>query len=368
MLYIIGTIILFFFFYYILYKKFIYIDTVSAAIVMAIGVFSLNVAPQFATNSLLDRGIALFAIILWAFFMVSYLFSFIVKEFNTLHYQNVIGRFRIGTWVASTSVTVIIITKYFPVFGRVILPLVILNSLLWVFFFFISMKGIGAILVNKSIKNVNGILFLTTVSSQSLLLMYNNVWENFYRLLYINETLIAIGFLFYFVCITMLLSRYKKYDWRLVTDWKAPNCMVHGALSIIGSAAVISKSIGFGMLLLLWMIVLVIFVANEIVEVVRGVLRTKEFGFVDGLCIYHPSQWSRIFTFCMFYTFTFKFHTNYASQAAWIDHSQQAILIVGKWFIAMLLIIEIGLLVRAQLPTPNQFNTIYSNKLPKEAK
>lgn len=368
MLYIIGAIVLCSLLYYFINGKFIYIDTVSTAIVMAIGVFSVNVAPQFAISSIWLKWIAFIAISIWAFFMTSYIFSFITKDFKSLHYENIIGRFRIGTWVASTSVTVIILSNYFPMFGRIILPLVMLNTLLWLFFFFISIKGILSILKDKHVKNVNGILFLTTVSTQSLLLMYNNVWDGFYQFLYINELLIAIGFLFYFVCIALIIKRYTKYDWSLINDWKAPNCMFHGALSILGSAAIISESLNYEMVLILWTIVVIIFVANEIMEVVRGVLRTKAYGFIEALCVYHPSQWSRIFTFCMFYTFTFKLHTNDHMQVSWIANSQQSILLAGKWIIAILLIIEIGLLIRAQLPTQKQFDAIYSNKLSGEAK
>ncbi len=366
MLYIIGATVLFFLFYYSVYGKFIYIDTVSAAIVMAIGVFSVNIIPQFTSNSLWYKGVALTVLVIWAIYMTSYMFSLITKNFKSLHYESIIGRFRIGTWVAGTSVTVIIISNYFPAFNRMIIPLVILNTLLWVCFFFSSIRSILLIFKNKYINNVSGILFLTTVSTQSLVLMYNNVWGSFHQLFYINIMLIAIGFLFYLLCITLIIQRYTKYSWQLISDWKAPNCMVHGALSILGSAAVISKSLSIEMVLILWIIVVILFAANEIVEIVRAVFRTKVFGWIDGLCIYHPSQWSRIFTFCMFYTFTLKFNTSFDIQTPWLVYSQQTILAVGKWIIVILLIIEIGLLIRAQFPTSKRIGKVYSHKLSQE--
>ncbi|PAV30499.1 hypothetical protein CIL05_05185 [Virgibacillus profundi] len=345
MLFIIGFILIFFLLYYLFSKRVILVETVSAAIVMAIGVFSLNVGPNFNVDVIWFKVLALIAISIWSFFMVSYVISFITKRFKALHYQHLIGRFRIGTWVASTSVTVIIISKYFPLFDRVIIPLVMINTLLWLFFLAISIRAMIKIFINKLGKNVNGILFLTTVSTQSLLLMYNNVWANFN--LYINEILIAIGFLFYFLCIFMIMKRYIKYNWKLIDDWGAPNCMFHGALSIIGSTIVITEVFSLSNVLIFWSVVLVIFIVHEIIEIVRGLLRVRQYGFIEGLCVYDHSQWSRIFTFCMFYTFTLKININYDISSAWVASGQQAILAYGKWVIAMLLIIEIGLLIHA---------------------
>lgn len=361
MLYIIGFIIIFFLLYYLLNKKVILVETVSSAIVMAVGVFSLNVGPNFNINAIWFKILALAAISIWAFFMISYITSLIFKKFNALHYDQLIGRFRIGTWVASTSVTVIIISKYFPMFDRMVLPLVVINSLLWLFFFAISIKSMLTIFVEKLGKDVNGILFLTTVSTQSLVLMYNNVWTDFN--LYINEFLIATGFLFYFLCIFMMIKRYTKYSWKLINDWKAPNCMFHGALSIIGSSVVISGVFSLKLVLTFWVIVLLTFISHEVVEIVRGVLRTKEYGFIEGILVYDHSQWSRIFTFCMFYTFTLKVKSNYVFEAAWISSSQQAILSYGKWVIALLLIIEISLLINYLFSAQRESDTVVTSRI-----
>lgn len=361
MFFIIGLISIFFLVYYFLNKKVILVETVSAAIVMAVGVFSLNVGPNFNINAIWFKIIALIAVSIWAFFMISYITSLILKKFNALHYDKLIGRFRIGTWVASTSVTVIIISKYFPMFDRMVSPLVVINSLLWLFFFVISIKSMFTIFMNKLGENVNGILFLTTVSTQSLVLMYNNVWDDFN--LYINEFLIATGFLFYLLSVYMIIKRYTKYSWSLIDDWRAPNCMFHGALSIIGSSAVISGVFSPALALTFWFIVLFIFIAHEAIEIVRGVLRCKEYGLIEGLLVYDHSQWSRLFTFCMFYTFTLKMETNVAVQFNWIASGQRLILTYGKWIIALLLIIEITLLISYLFSSQRDSNTAIPSEL-----
>lgn len=350
LLYIIGAIVLFFLVYYFFRRRFIFVQTVSGAIVMALGVFSLNVGPHLSQNTTWYKVLAILTATIWAFCMISYITSVLTGNFKKLHYESIIGRFRMGTWIASTSVTVIIISNYFPMFHRVLMPLVILNTLLWLGFFVISLKSIFHIWRGKVDVDVNGILLLTTVSTQSLVLMYNNVWQDFSSHIYINATLIGLGFTFYALSIVLIAKRYMRSAWTLVNDWKAPNCIIHGALSIIGSTAIISQTFGYTQLFLLWIVVLLIFIANEHVEVIRGIRRIKKYGWKDGVAVYHPSQWSRIFTFCMFYTFTLKFNTHFDIKTAWITFSQQIILDYGSWVIASLLLIETGLFFRSLFP------------------
>src|SRR5699024_7133264 len=146
---------------------------------------------------------------------------------------------------------------------------------LWLGFFVISTKGIVRILQERIDVNENGILLLTTVSTQSLVLMYKNVWHDFSSYMYINTTLMGIGMIFYTLSTILIVKRYMLSAWSLVNDWKAPNCIIHGALSIIGSGAVISQTFSYNQLLLFWIIVLLTFVVHEIIEIIRGTRRIK---------------------------------------------------------------------------------------------
>lgn len=349
MLYILGLMIVFFVVYYLIRKKLVFAETVSGAIVMALGVFSLNVGPQLFPDNRWYKALAFLTIIIWAFLIVSYIASVLTGNFKKLHYDHPIGRFRIGTWIAGTSVTIMLINKYFPASYRVIVPLVVLNTLLWLVFAGIFFYSLTRIWKWGNKWNVNGIVLLTTVSTQSLVLMYNNIWNHFYIYFYINAALIAIGCLFYIFSAVLIIRHYMRSVWNLANDWQAPNCILHGALSIIGSAAVISQTFNSQQLLAFWMIVLSLFLCLETAEIVRGVHRVKVYGVKSGLTVYDSSQWSRVFTFCMFYTFTGKLHAGTFTQALWVEKSQQMVLTYGKWIIALLVIIEISLMVRSML-------------------
>src|SRR5690625_7991126 len=96
--------------------------------------------------------------------------------------------------------------------------------------------------------------------------MYNNVWHDFSSYMYINTTLIGLGFIFYTLSSILIVKRYMLSAWSLVNDWKAPNCIIHGALSIIGSGEVISQTFSYNQMLILWFIFLVPFVFIVFVE------------------------------------------------------------------------------------------------------
>lgn len=72
-------------------------------------------------------------------------------------------------------------------------------------------------------------------------------------------------------------------------------------------------------------------------EVYRFFKRIKRFGMKEGVLTYDVTQWSRIFTFGMFYTFTFLMNSN----SLVISLIQNKIILIGIWTIFILVIIEI---------------------------
>src|SRR5690606_9654592 len=98
--------------------------------------------------------------------------------------------------------------------------------------------------------------------------------------------------------------RYLRGGWSLVHDWNNTNCILHGAMSITGLAAALTLSVPLGFTVLVWGWVLAVFVVVEAVELLRAVKRVSALGWKEGVLSYHVSQWSRNFTFGMFYAFT----------------------------------------------------------------
>ncbi|OIU72055.1 hypothetical protein [Rossellomorea aquimaris] len=330
---------------YYFYKKRIYIQTSSLAIVMALGIFTQGVFHYYLgmdyftgfTGKLLS-GIVLS---LWMSFILSIAASIKNRKFRELHLLNPINRFGIGTWIASSSLCGIIIYEQF---SQMAVPVVILivNFTVWVFY-------IGVIIpffIKQNNQEVNGIILLSTVSTQSLVLLSHAVYQGSNKILFF--CLIAGGIIFYIICLLFILKRYLFTNWSVVHDWKNTNCILHGALSITGVASVSTASMPLLMMKLLWVAATLMFIFVESLEIARMVKRLRILGFREGIWTYHVSQWSRIFTFAMYFTFTLLFEPkgiileaarNLAAAAGiWVVISvtflQTAIWFTSFWYVA----------------------------------
>jgi Voltage-dependent anion channel len=320
------------------FKK-IYIRTSTMAIVMAIGVVTQGVllnyfGVQFFQH-VFGKILCMINLALWVSFIFSFFIASLDGKFKNIHYSNVINRFGIGTWVAGTSICGILFYKQFPNWGLISIIIAFINIVLWLIYIGISIKTFIEITRTKSFQNVHGILLLTTVSTQSIVLLLNTVFRDFPDS--INLSLLFLGFSFYLVCVFFILFRYIKNTWSIERDWNNTNCILHGALSISGVACFITGIISIDIIRWIWRAALIIFIVVEAIELLRLFRRIKQYGYREGIFIYDVTQWSRVFTFAMFYTFTSLIHTRLFIGSYVIN----TILNSGVWVVIILLMIEL---------------------------
>ena len=88
----------------------------------------------------------------------------------------------------------------------------------------------------------------------------------------------------------------------------------------------------------------VLLIGVESLEMVRAATRVQKLGWKKGIFTYHISQWSRNFTFGMFYAFTMTMHDNpYYLNRFYPFHEE--FLHVWAWIVCLFLLAEIGLWV-----------------------
>ncbi|WEG14706.1 hypothetical protein PU629_10305 [Pullulanibacillus sp. KACC 23026] len=322
----------------IAYKK-ISIKTSSMAVVMALGILTDGVlSSYFGSGLVLIKLLSVLTIAIWLSLALCYLNSLINMKFKELHLSHPINQFGIGTWVAGTSICGILISKNFHVLAIVKL-MIYFNFGLWLFYILTSLYTLLEIRDNHLIKKVHGILLLNTVSTQSLVLLVNTVWGH--APIALNISLIGLGFFLYGINIILIIRRYlDKASWKLASDWANTNCIIHGALSITCLACIKAHVIPNQSLMIIWIFVLVLFLLIESFELYRMYVRIKLFGWKNGIFIYDVSQWSRLFTFGMFYTLT----ASITPSALLFTYIHQFIAAVGIWVIVLLVLVELGLL------------------------
>ncbi len=323
-----------------------YAPTASGAIVMSLGIFLDGAVAAFP---LPDRGIHILGgvlLILWLWIAVHLAKPMFARKFGAVHLQNRLQSFAIGTWVTGTSVCAVVVLKKLPGWEPAAAPLFAISFVLWLFYLGVCVRNFRAIFCTELKRKVDGIILLSTVSTQSLVILMKT--QHFFQVP--NEMLtvfLLLGGGFYVLCFSLILARYRRFKtWNLAEDWKNTNCILHGAMSITGLAGGVSGVVGGRMLFAIWLWVLFWFVIVEAIEILRAwARRIRSLSWSAAIGTYHVSQWSRIFTFGMLYAFTLNFNPVYAANRIPIfSLIRKEILACGSW-IVLLLILNEGLLM-----------------------
>jgi hypothetical protein len=279
--------------------------------------------------------------LLWLFIWASFAQSLVNGTYKELHLKSPIKSFAVGTWVAGTSVTGIAVFQRIPQMYLLAYFLLFLNIAIWIFYLGVIIKGYKRIFSGKLSNKVNGVLLISTVSTQSLVVLGCTIFDK-NSLIIESRTLILLGVLFYVFAFLLILKRYfSNNSWNIEDDWQNTNCILHGAMSITGLACSVSGAVKGSLILVIWLWVLACFFIVEVIEIIRAVNRINKYGFLRGVAVYDVTQWSRIFTFGMLYTFTMKFDFKSARVSNnLLLHLKSFILQNGTWVMVIILLIE----------------------------
>ena len=336
----------------IMYKKKITVPPSAMAIVMALGILTKGVLPHLLAHHtpflFLLTLIASLCCGLWVSFFISFIIQGKSKSFRLLFIENHNERFSVGTWVAGTSICSLLLAQH-PSLVRFSDVIFYINSALWLIYILVSGKTWIELIKWKRWSKVHGIILLTTVSTESLVVLINSLYKNVPALL--NECLVIIGLSFYVFSLVFLMLRYApRNNWTLEDDWSNTNCIIHGALSITGLSMTLSHSFSSLAVSSLWVTVGIYFILIEGIEIVRVVRRVNRDGWERGIFTYHPSQWSRLFTLGMFFNFTSmsQFKTSFLIEL------RQGVLIAGGWVVVVLVLLEVVLWGRIFLSSSSE--------------
>lgn len=326
------------------YRK---IEPASAAIVMAIGIFLLGTIEAFPfLNIHVGKFLAFMLLIIWLIVYGWLSYQFFHEDFLIPFIKHPVQSFAMGTWIAGVSVLCNVFLEYFPNIIKVTQMMALLNSMLWVLFVVTCVYNFKKLLWDDHRYPMHGILLLSTVGTQSIVVLVSNV---FFQLPDVfAETVIVIGLLFYGVGM-YLITRWtiQTKDWTITEDWTNTNCIIHGALSITGFAMVTTETFTPMIVHVLWVITFVLLVGVECLELVRARKRIRMYGWKQGIFTYNVTQWSRNFTFGMFYVFTLLMLKDPVYALSENFHSfQMYVISLWAWIVFIALLIQVGIFVK----------------------
>ncbi|TLS37191.1 hypothetical protein [Pseudalkalibacillus caeni] len=319
----------------------------SGAIIMALGIFlyaAIEAFPLF--DQIMGEVLTVMLAVLGVVIFKSLARQVFKKHFFVPFINNPVNSFVMGTWIAGISVLCNVVGKYFPGLSPVLLAVAFLDTVLYVLFLVSCVNNFKQLWKHPTRYSTHGAVLLSTVATQSLVILWVEMFPSLTKVLLIFA--MSIGFIFYLCGVWLIMIRYgKKKQWSLAEDWTNTNCIIHGALSITGLAIVSSHMMSALLMMIFWLIVFALLIIIEALEISRAIKRVRRFGWKNGIFTYHVSQWSRNFTFGMFYAFTIAMHKNtYYMNAMYDFHG--SFLAIWAWIVFVALIFEIGLWIEAK--------------------
>ncbi len=336
----------------VLFIKDIPSPTASGAIVMANGIFINGAIIAFPLLNNLSRAFTLVLFLLFLFIAASYLMDMAQGRIAERHFANPVGRFAVGTWIAGTSVCGVALCQRLPEWKPLVQVMVLGNLGLWLYFACQAMGSFIEFFHAQTRQKVHGVLFLSTVSTQSLVIVWKAAFGDSSMYRTVAPWAILLGVVFYIVSFYLIARRYagEGGDFDLDRDWYNTNCITHGAMSITGLASVVCGVIPPGLTLMVWLWVIAWFVIIELFEIARAIKRVRMYGLADGLLVYNPTQWSRNFTFGMLYAFNMNFDLSASvAPGSLLLSLHRTIHDYFAWIVLGLLLLEIVVFLRDRL-------------------
>ncbi|WP_175987319.1 hypothetical protein [Bacillus sp. Marseille-Q1617] len=323
------------------------INPAAGAIVMALGIFLYSTVDVIPWLEEIANVLVIPYLLLSLIIFLAILFQVFQPGFITPFIHNPVNSFVMGSWVAGFSIVCNVIHKFIPGTDTLIFGMAILNSIIFVIFLGFYIRNFKELVSTPAKYTIHGVVLLSTVSTQSIVILWIKLVPSLSNIIFIIG--ISLGLCFYLCGVALIAKRYFfSKDWSLSEDWANTNCILHGALSISGLALVLSHWISPSGLTLYWLAVFILLIIIETIEILRAVVRVKGLGWRKGVFTYQISQWSRNFTFGMFFAFTNTMAADpmYAN----IDLPFQRLVLSSlPWIILVLLIVEIYLWIDSKV-------------------
>jgi hypothetical protein len=210
----------------------------------------------------------------------------------------------IGTWVVSTAVLSLLWLKSFQELDEIALLLAFIAIGVWIEYMRLMLDDLHTIARNPVGLKLNGNIFLLTASTQSIAILVSTIFHDWLPLP-ILVILILVGYFYYGICLILSIRHYSQIRLRhMVLEWAHTNSMLHGALSLSGLACIKAILISSAVIVSTWIAAAVLFILVESIAFLRLILNIKKKGFRAAVLKYDISQWSRSFTYGLFYAFT----------------------------------------------------------------
>jgi hypothetical protein len=309
---------------------------------MAFGIFGAAALQRLPLAGAVTAPLALLVALAWGLLALVILLA-LHRHGIAAYSADRLASFGIGTWVAGTAVVARLMMLALPALPLLAEGFFWLGLALWLWFMPLALANLLYLAKTPGENGANGIILLTTVATQSVAVIALRLFGGFAAVRAIGAALIGLGAAAYLAGLWLIARRYHGYSLRpLLQRWDNSNCILHGAISITGLAAVLSGAFPAPAVLGCWLAAALAFVVVEIIEAARLAERWRRLGWRRALFAYDVSQWARNFTFGMFYAFSLAFaeQTALAGAHPLLSRIRDAVLAYGQYVVLALLLAQ----------------------------
>ena len=155
------------------------LDASSGAVIMAIGIFLIGGIKEFPLIHLhASKYMAITLVMIWIFIIYSYIKVLVAGLFRRYYLYHRVNSFAIGSWVAASSIIVMVVLKHFPQYHDIVKVVAMIDSILWSLFFYICLYCFKVIIQQGLYNRIHGVILLSTVSTQSIVILLSNAFPS----------------------------------------------------------------------------------------------------------------------------------------------------------------------------------------------
>lgn len=274
----------------------------SPGMVMALGIFlkfsGVFLLEKVLNEPLLSYSLTALAILLgaWAAYLAYLLIDQAFKNRKVV-WDYTVAHFAIGTWVAGINVWSTVIA---PISHETAMAANAVGWALWVLYMIWLMK---MVFHTEQRMKVHGVIFLTTVATQSVVVSTSVIYPDASQLLRVLLALNIFGVVLYCIHFYMIwIMNGVKYQ---LENWVPPNNITHGALSITILAteliAINNPDVPYlkTAISITWIIAACLFLIVFLIELSK-LLKTP-----TAILTFQMPNYARNFTYGMFFACTY---------------------------------------------------------------
>lgn len=317
-------------------------SVMGSSLVMALGLFAAYVLPHFEAPLWLMTLCALELMIIWLYFLVNSLQAVAQDESFFLLRTD---QYRLGCWVAGTAITGLLLEEADPLLYGCIIMLALISLVCWGVHWRLLWREWSRPCFKKP---ATGKMLLPTIGTFAVLLLAMELFHD--DMPFWMDDVVVILSIAMALWDGMRLASYwfVRQSRYAVVGWPNSNGLIYGMFATLGLVIVESGAFSSSLILGLWCITFALFVTMSSLDLARACLRIQAAGWKQGVLTYHPSQWLRVYSWVAMFAFTNEVWRQTPTLSALI----QAISTHGQWVIALLVMVEVILAVRASTVWP----------------